>query len=110
MSAFRLMAGAAPAGPLAGRIPTGPRYASAAKGTRPPSPRQAGKKGYTGTRAGLGRTPLGTVSRQGPGGPARFPGAVMLPARIAARGSTTTARRPTLYQRIRNRAAGFLGF
>jgi hypothetical protein len=65
------------------------------------------KKTFTGTRAGIGRA-TGmqhvTVIRNGPGGPSRFPGAVLLPPRQGRRADQTVdfipAPRPSLMTRI----------
>jgi hypothetical protein len=106
VSAFRLIRPAHPGGPIG--LPT-----VSIGGARGPVRIPSSKKGYTGTRAGLGRTPIGTVRRSGPGGPRRFGGATLLPPRLKAqppRTSTAQARRPSLYQRIKTRAKGFLGF
>lgn len=120
MSAFRLITGAkGPQGPLSGRIPTvggqqfRPMPGSAADAAR--KGRKLGsKKGYTGTRAGLGRLPNGTVARSGPGGPRRFAGAVLLPKRMTglpAAAGPRPARQPSLFARVgakmRRAAAAF---
>jgi hypothetical protein len=72
------------------------------------------KKGYTGSRAGVGRTAAGTVIRQGPTGPRGFARAVRLPNRgkLAPGGyevNFTAAPRPSLMTRIgtRLRRLGF---
>ena len=111
MSAFRLITGRdVPSGPLALGIPTG-----GPRSPRQPRPRQnfRTKKGYTGSRAGLGRLPNGTVLRSGPKGPARFAGSVLLPRRMQHLPPQRPVKQPSLFARVRQRmrrAAAAIGF
>ncbi len=127
MSAFRMATvrmrvttgAATPGGPMAGRIPKvgGQQFRPMAgsAGERQRQTRKLGsKKGYTGTRAGLGRLPNGTVARSGPGGPRRFAGAVLLPKRmggVPAAAGPRPAKQPSLFarvgQKMRRAAAAF---
>ncbi len=77
---------------------TGSRQRPGAKAPR----NNRSKKGYTGTRAGLGRTPVGTVMRSGPQGPRAFGGATQLPRRGEA-ARAAVANRPSLMTRIGGR-------
>lgn len=98
---------------LAAGIPRGPlgaRKGAAPQGrptTGRPKADHRSKKGYTGTRAGLGRQPNGTVARSGPKGPRAFAGSVQLPNRVGVRHdavefhpAATAGRTPSLMTRI----------
>jgi hypothetical protein len=99
---------ATPGGPLAHKTPIGgPRVPSASKAPR----NHSSKKGYTGSRAGLGRSASGTVTRSGPKGPRAFGGSVNLPPRMRGTASKVSfkpaSKGPSIFARIRNRAAAF---
>lgn len=86
MAKFKLQIGKAiPAGPMRGGIPRGPGAQHHPAQTRAPRDHRS-KKAYTGTVAGLGRTPAGTRIGSGPAGPRRFGGSVSLPARATGPG------------------------
>lgn len=97
--------GKGPRGPLAVGIPAiggqVPRKDQAAAGIPRAKRNHSSKKGYTGSRAGLGRTPNGTVKRKGPGGPRKFGGSVMLPKMQGA--TVPRQKAPSLFQRIKRR-------
>jgi hypothetical protein len=120
-----------PRGPAGARFPVSNAYASRRDRGVPRKPREAplgegsigslvaargsrSKKGYTGTKAGLGRarrpTPAtGPIYRRGPAGPAgaRFE-AVRLPQRSTTRAANPPAKnkRPGLINRIFRRMRG----
>ncbi len=108
MSAFRLISGGArPGGPRAVGIPQfggqiGRKDSTAAGRSRSPRSNNRSKKAHTGTVAGIGRTPLGTVRRSGPGGPRAFGGSTQLPRRGEA-ARAAVANRPSLMTRIGGR-------
>jgi hypothetical protein len=96
-----------PAGPLHFPTPAGgPRVP---KTTPAPVRNHRSKKGYTGSRAGLGRMSNGTVFRAGPGGPRRFAGSAQLPPRMTGTASKVSfkaskPKAPSIFARIKNRA------
>jgi hypothetical protein len=100
---------APPAGPLAHKTPIGgPRVPSATRAPR----NHRSKKGYTGSRAGLGRSASGTVTRSGPQGPRAFGGSTQLPPRQRGTAGQVSfkpaaSKGPSIFARIRSRAAAF---
>jgi hypothetical protein len=105
---FASAPGAVPGGPMAGPLPKGgPRTArTPGAGIKRPKQNFSSKKGYTGSKAGLGRMPNGTVKRSGPQGPRGFGGSTLLPKRmqgLPAAAGPRPARAPSLFARVRSR-------
>jgi hypothetical protein len=102
-------------------VPPGPAWASKSdrSGGKIPKTDHRSKKGYTGTRAGVGRGNIGGVPvtyRQGPQGPRGFGGSTQLPRRGPISSGAVTfqpGKRPGLMTRVGaalRRRAGALGF
>jgi hypothetical protein len=89
-------------GPLAfARPPGGPRTPKVAAAPR----NHSSKKGYTGSRAGLGRQPHGVTTRSGPTGPRAFGGSTQLPPRMRGTAPRVSLRpkAPSLFARVGSR-------